>query len=122
MVANVIGRDHGVCSERMLYFKIPLNVLRVLEVAADIIQVRNRKGAFRVETTAERRRSSSVAGQVTATCIVRGKRTIALSHQVHAAAWKCSGCRGRQVKRHASGRHIEQVYLREVRIEQAQET
>ena len=54
MVANVIGRDDGACSERMLYFKIPLDILRILEVAADVIQVRNGKGALRVEATSKR--------------------------------------------------------------------
>src|SRR6202041_1803424 len=52
MVANVIGRDHGARSERMLYFKIPLHILRILEVAADVIQVWNGKGALRGEATA----------------------------------------------------------------------
>ena len=49
MVAYVIGGDDGACSEGMLYFKIPLNIFRILEVAADVIQVGNRKGALRVQ-------------------------------------------------------------------------
>src|ERR1700733_13964744 len=116
MVANVIGRDHGACSERMLYFKIPLHVLRILEVAADVIQVWNGKGALRVWATPDRRRRRSVAGQVATACIVRSKRAIALRHKVHTAAWKCGGSGGRQVERHASCRHVEQVYLRKIRV------
>src|SRR5580704_13765125 len=107
MVANVIGRDHGSRSEGMLYFKIPLHIFRILEVAADIIQVRNREGALRVEATAERCGCAGVttaAGtarrQTSAAIVIRQESAIALRHQIHAAAWKCSGCRGRQVERY----------------------
>src|SRR5580692_13145071 len=61
VVANVIGRDHSACSERMLYFKIPLHILRILEVAADVIQVWNGKGALRVEATSKRCSCAGVA-------------------------------------------------------------
>src|SRR5580692_9264689 len=118
MVANVIGRNDGACSERMLYLKIPLHILRILQVAADVVQVRNGKGALRVEATSKRLSCASVAtaagtagGQTSAAIVIRQKGAIALRHQVHAAAWKCSGCRGRQVECHASRRHVEQVYL-----------
>src|ERR1700722_6000238 len=129
VVADVIGGDDGACSERMLYFKIPLHVLRILEVAADIIHVWNGKGALRVEATSKRLRCARVASaartarrQTSAAFVIRQKGAIALRHQVHAAAWKCSGCRGRQVERHASRGHVEQVHLREIRIKQAQKT
>src|ERR1700684_3954815 len=127
MVANVIGRDDGACSERMLYFKIPLHILRILQVAADVIQVWNGKGALRVEATSKRLSGASVATaartasrQTSAAIVIRQKGAIALRHQVHAAARKCSGSRGRQVERHASRRHVEQIHLREIRIKQAQ--
>src|SRR5580658_6541495 len=129
MVANVIGRDDGACSERMLYFKIPLHILRILEVAADVIQVWNGKGALRVEATSKRLSCTRIATaartssrQTSAAIVIRQKGAITFRHQVHAAARKCSGCRGCQVERHASRGHVEQVYLREIRIKQAQKT
>src|SRR6202021_2805729 len=128
MVPNVIGGDHGVCSEGMLYFKIPLNIFRILQVAADVIQVRNGKGTLRVEATAKLLSCAGVTTaartarcQTSAAIVIRQKGAIALGHQVHAAARKCSGSRRGQVEGHASQRGVEQVYLREIRIKQAQE-
>src|SRR6202161_1669993 len=129
MVANVIGRDDGACSERMLYFKIPLHILRILQVAADVVQVWNGKGALRVEATSKRLSCASIATaagtasrQTSAAIEIRQKGAVALRHQIYTAARKCSGSRSRQVERHASGRHVEQVDLREIRIEYAQKT
>src|ERR1700740_734488 len=129
MVANVIGRDNGVRSERMLDFKVPLHILRILQVAANVIQVRNGKGACALKPTSKRGTRASIAtaagtasGQTAAAIVVRQKGAIALRHQIHAAARKCGGCRGGQVEGHASRRHVEQVYLREICIEQAQKT
>src|ERR1700691_1526556 len=124
MVANVIGRDDGACSERMLYFKIPLHILRILQVAADVIQVWNGKGALRVEATSKRLSCGSIgtpagtASRTTSAPIeIRQKGAVALRRQIYPAARKCSGSRSRHVERHASRRHVEQVYLREIRIE-----
>src|ERR1700675_2335302 len=124
MVANVIGRDHGVCSEGVLYFKIPLHILRILKVAADVIQIWNGEGALRVEATSQRCSCAGVATaagtagrQTSAAIVIRQKCAIALRDQVDATAWKCGGRRGRQVEGHASRRHVEQVYLREIRID-----
>src|SRR5271163_1729659 len=111
MVANVIGRDHGACSKGVLDFKIPLHILRILEIAADVIQLWNGKGALGVEATAKRCRRSGV----TTAAGTAGRQT-------SAASGKCSGSRGCQVEGHISGGHVEQVYLREIRIKQAQET
>src|SRR5580704_13497677 len=129
MVANVIGRDHGVRSEGVLYFKIPLHIFRILEVAGNVIQVRNGKGALRVEAASKRCSCAGVATaaraarrQTSAAIVVRQKRAVALRNQVHAAGGKCGGSRGRQVERHGSRRYVEQVYLRKIRIKQAQKT
>src|SRR6202041_599373 len=119
MVANVIGRDHGACSEGVLYFKIPLHIFWILEVAADVIQIWNGNSALGVEATPKRCPRPGVAaaagtarGQTSAAIVIRQEGAIALRNQIHAAGGKCSGRWRRQVERHGSGRHIEQVYLR----------
>ena len=129
MVANVIGRDHGARSEGVLQFKIPLHILRILEVAADVVKVRDGKCALGVEATSKRRGCAGVAtaaraagGQTSAAIVVRQKRAIALGDQVDATAGKGGGCGWRQVEGHAAGGHIEQVYLREVGVKQTQKT
>src|SRR3984957_2240768 len=128
MVANVIGRDHGACPEGVLYFKIPLHIFGILEVAANVIQVRDSECTLGVEAATQRGSRAGVTaaagtagGQASAAIVIRQEGAIALGDEIHAAGGKRGGPRRRQVEGHGSGGHVEQVDLWEIRVKQAQE-